>query len=209
MQIKTVLTLVLALVAFIALGTSACSMPNVKVSDPPVLGSLSPGNVNGSTSISSAIAAVKTATEMYDEKFVPPITELNDAGRNFSFLASTFVGCDEMRKPLTNAYRGNLQLQVALWKARETLAHSSPVSDKEKRIVATGDALVRNMQVVSALTLRDALPDSDGYLASCGGRILSQLSSGNANSMEKTLQQIEEAGHRMSIAKDEFTAALN
>ncbi len=186
----------------------AC-VPNIKLSKPELFGEMPSNQAVEAANLKLVISAVKKTTEMYDREFVPPVTELNKVGANHSIFISTFAGCDEMRAPIKNSMRASQMLQVELEKTMNAILHFSSTTDKERRIVATGSDLIREMQILVALTGGEIVPDARAYMGSCEGRILSQLTPGNEKSMEETLQKIEEAGRRLKEAKVNFLATLN
>ena len=190
--------IVLTLLVF---SLSACSGPDLKFPKPELSGMVSSSQTGNTPSSKAAISAMQAVAKVSDTEFVPALMRLIEA-------SSSCDGCDKLREPIRDSLRGAQRLYVELLKAENAIRLSAPSTEKDKQIATTSKELIGSLQIIVALTL-ESLADADAYMRSSEEWNLSQLSTENETSLQKTSRQLTEAKQQVLEAKGKFLAALN
>lgn len=192
-----------AVLVFFVSTLSACTVPNIKFPKPELSG-VTDSDSNpafGTQSSKMVMSAMYSMAKVSDTEFVPPLLKLIE-------ISSSCNGCTELREPIKNSLRGAQKLYVELLKTENTIRLSLPTTEKEKRIAAAAEELVKEMKILVAFTLQ-SLSDADAYERASEEANLSQLSKENDVSLQKTFWKIEKAKREVLGAKGKFISVLN
>lgn len=151
-----------------------------------------------SPSSQQVAAAVENVVRLYEKELLPHLAALS---------AIKCQGCAEMREPVKNSLRGSYILYVALLQTEYAVRTSNPQTDKESRIAAAGEALIREIENIVADTIR-SLQYAYAYLRANDEWLLSQLTEPNKKIFEQTAEIIRSKEQRVRAATAKYLESI-